>query len=284
MKFVLKLRIITSVVVSLITLAILFTLAKVMSDYIYQQNLTVWINPKNRTENYCETPLQTTHLIREPWNAYGSIFFIIPFCFVIVNTLFDFFFKTKSFLSKNQPLEIIFSILLLFHFIGTFTNHACSCKRGLGLDNMFMWLTLFYILGLTFIINVETLRNIDKAPFYIILGIVMILAAGLFTPLAFDTLSSLGRSIISGTLFLLISIFNIIFIRVNEMKINRKNEQHNAHFWIALVMLVFGLVFALLDSKICSMTNKFGSHSIFHILASGALTEMYLFLHSIIRY
>ena len=245
-----KYRFCISLFVAIITTAtFIFSIGHVNSNYSGVWNNTKLLNESINVTVTCETP-KPNDFLREKYNAGSTSFFIFSFIFPLCFFIADIKSRTKPTRLSRYPFLSFFIFLnYLFHFIGTFTNHACSCLLGLQLDNMFLWSSLTVPIFITFVVNMPKIALMSKLKFYSIFFGIYIINAITSVILSLLNLPIIAQTIITVVWLSILIITNIVFIiySCKNKKISGDNKKNTDFFWAALVLSLFGLAFAGLD-------------------------------------
>ncbi len=236
----------------------------------------------------------TEAFLIERYNSYSSIIFL--YSSIIPLFFFTFDLKQRCNRKKREETKYDMSIMArypIYSFIiflismgwsiGTFTNHACSCKEGLIADNIGQWLVLGLYLFYSLFIFTNNYTKSRTILTYIVWIILYVIYSIVVIILALANISILASNIITLVMILAIIITNIIGIFKNSYITGNKKL-----FWASFVISIIGIVFGILDYPLCRVGSsinfpKVGLHFIYHIMEAIAITLLYLFHWSLIE-
>ena len=292
-------RLTIGLVVSALVMALLMISASVADKYAQKNNITVWrgVSPRDPDPKYCEfmpvanvsnstliNNTRTHFFLKEKINSISSLSFILPsllpfffFAFDAKNGCTKAIRKNKfktTIMARYPAFSFLTSIISLLHVAGTFTNHACACKRGLILDNIFQWLMLGLPIIFTGFVYSNNYTKRRTPRFYVTWILIYALYSILVIVLAILNLKIIYQLIITVLLVVFIMVSNIIGISSNKTVAGNKPL-----FWLAFICAIIGLFFGGIDSQICDQTKSIGApgtHFMWHIFGSLSLTVLYV--------
>ena len=238
-------------------------------DYPGWWNNTVFQN----TSGLCEQAQGANKLLREPYNALSSLFYVFPTMFAFVFRCADSCSKEDvssiSIMSTKRAFSFVWYLLNLGMTVGTVVNHACSCVIGSRLDNYFTWQLL--LAPSVFMASLVCPANTTTLVWELFCIWALILTPGL----ALTGPSSTIQYIVTPMLLVTLIVFGIVVRTRKEIK------GYHAIFWVGLAFAAMGACFVALDKVICTSGRTFGSHSLFHVFTAIALVLLYCYLWSL---
>jgi len=108
---------------------------------------------------WCEAERHEAFL-REPANSLSDLTFLVFVVFAFVKGINDFntkITKRQNLILRRPELTIAFALGNMYHFLGTFFNHACCCHIGHVADAGGMYSIIFFI-------SVYNIGRISKLP------------------------------------------------------------------------------------------------------------------------
>ena len=208
------------------------------------------------TKCFCENP-QMNSWVRQPWNAWSSLFFCLLAVVVLAKSL------GESAIGLGRSLVFVFGMMLTG--LGSFYFHASLTFNGQTTDVLGM-----YVLALFFILyNIERLIGRKGSYFYFI---------HIFCVLAF------GSMIIyfPHTRRILFSTFVVLFLIIAPVVQYKVKSELNSHYlWGAIGSFAVATVFWYVDCKgyLCHQSFPIG-HVIWHGLTATSALLLFFYYNS----
>jgi len=190
---------------------------------------------------------------------------------------------------KFPHLSIVYGLINLWHFSGTFMNHACICFAGHVLDcsGMFaiaIWPSL-YMIHQTFYQKYESYQLQGKShlnsngffstPSWI--SVLFPICASVLVLYAYFLPSDTFRDLFMVGILMFSGVWTINYYRTNKKNFEIK------YFYYSTAALAVAYIFWRLDTHkilICCPRCVFQGHAVWHILTSLTIIFFYLFFRS----
>lgn len=270
-------------------ISVFLTLTFIIITYVLDTkvnilNITVWYDNKSVSSLECEKSLNGTRLLYLPANTYFSITyipsFIIPLYFFSRDTIRSK--KNKSIMSQYPMSSLSISIGNALLIMGNWIYNACSCEKGLMFKNS----CTYYVL-LTYIISTFTLRH-HRSLFkrigpkclklkLVLLHLFFINMTSWVSFSLFSMIPTLRANILIVTLTSILLVTNIVYTLIDY----KDNQERGIYrlFWIALVVVLGGSFFLIMDSELC--IKNMGSGCLSYLFFSTGSCLLYLYQRSI---
>jgi len=255
---------------------------------------------------WCEQE-RTADFLREPSNALSDFAFFAVGLYMIHYSFLDYdhslvrtelgFQTTKaagrggshSTASSNLLVEyplisFLWGVVNVFHFVGTFSNHASRTHVGHVLDVIGMcavaWFQTIYLIVRVLDLQHSVRKNLSQyvlgSGVVFVLGMVVIVC---FSDLHYAHSSCEGREVMMLGSLIIVSLAFLAAYAVRTKPTISHND--NAVYLSAALMLV-GVVCHRADmgKVVCFPTSIFQLHAVWHLLTAGSLVCTYTYLRS----
>ena len=280
-------HIIVATLLSIFLIFISLVVTYALDAEVIIRNVTVWYTNGrvNISElNGCEKSLGGTRLLYLPMSTYSSITyipsFIIPLYFFSHDTIRNK--KNKSILSQYPIFSLSISVGNALLIAGSWIFNACSCEQGLIFKNSCTYHTLLVYTVTTFTLrHYRSLSNRIGSKYVklkmILLHLFFINVSSVISFSLFSIIPVLRANILTGILTSLLLVTNVVYILIDSK--NNMERGIYRFFWIALVMVLGGLFFVVMDSKLC--VKNTGSSCLSYLFFSIGSCLLYLYQRSI---
>jgi hypothetical protein len=209
-------------------------------------------------------------VIRQPINTWTNLGFVLAGIVVLATAVYDFTLAPDK--CHTNPMQtqwiypIIFGFAAILIGIGSFFYHLSLAFIGQVVDVLAMyWLTSFIMLY-----NMSRIRRMKEGVFAI-LYVVLNVGAG-YASIRWPVLR---RYIFCGFLLLLLISEFVVCVK-------RHHKLNKAYLWAAIVSLVLGCTFWLLDifRVICLPDSLLQAHALWHIFMALAIGLVFFYFRS----